>query len=354
MTSRKEHSKTARVLKSARQKSEFENKKLRQRASSLAGRPIKIGGGRATRGQGSHPKLGRAVSVLLKIHAGGKAGDAYSERGAGAQHIDSNMLGQTARERAGEWRLDELKHPGVNPKNLFCHVSFSRPTGHELTPEQWQLLCLKFIQKIGADGNFTATRHTPPATANDHVHLVFSRSKCDGKLVSLSNNRWAWRAAVREIEKEMGIQLPDQPGERPANTPTSDRAVSAQRRAARAGTPDPHIHPEIISQVLASAATPEAFQARLASVGIEVKPAVANGKTTGILFKKRGAAEWLAGSSISREFSLPKIQAQIELNRQALLKQEQQIQFQRQRQAYEQQRQQIHHSQQARRRPKGG
>ena len=345
MTRQTEHQKAAAVLARARQKSDLENKRLRQRASSLAGRPIKIGGGRATRGQGSWSKSGRKVSVLMKIHAGGKAGDQYAENGADAQHIDSNMLGQNARERVAEWRLDERKHPRVNPKNLFVHVSFSRPAGHDLMPDQWRKFIQKFLQKIDADGNFVATRHAPPATWNDHVHLVFSRSRKNGKLVSMSNSRWKWRAVTREIEREMDVQVPDQPAERPANTPPSDRAVSAQRLAVRQGTNDPHINPEVISQALALADTPNAFQARLAGAGIEVKPAIANGKVKGILFKRRGAAEWLAGSSISREFSLPRVQKQIALNHQVLIKQEQQIQFQRQRQAIEQQRQQVQPSQ---------
>jgi hypothetical protein len=283
---------------------------------------------------------------LLKIHdkGGGKAADQYSANGAGAQFIESSMLGSSAKDRAAEWVLDERKHPRVNPKNLFIHVSFSRPAGHDLTPEMWKQLILSFLVKIGADGNFVATRHAPPATNNDHLHAVISRSTKAGGLVSMSNARWKWRAVVREIEREMGIQVPDQPGERPANIPTSDRAVSAQRSAVRQGTQDPHINPNVIVQALAQASTLEAFQAGLSGAGIEVKPAVKNDRTTGILFRKSGSVEWLAGSSISREFSLPKIQAQIELNRQKLLKQEQQIQFQRQRQAIEKQRQHVHQS----------
>lgn len=334
MTSQNTHQKVAGALKSARQKSDFANQKLRQKAARTAGRPLKLGGsGRATRGAGSYAKVGRAVAVLMQIHAGGKTGDKYSENGAGAQFIDSNMLGQNSQERGAEWLLDELKHPRVRAKDVAIHASFSRPAGHDLNPDQWRQFVQKFLQKVGADGNFTATRHAPPATENDHIHLVFSRSRRDGRLVSMSNSRWKWRSVTREVERELGLTLPDQPAEMSASAPPSDRVVSAQRRAVRRDTPDPHINPNLVAHALAQASTPEDFQAALTRLEIDIKPAVKNGKTTGILFKKRAAQEWLAGSSISREFSLPKIQAQIEMNRQKLEHQQAGARMAQQRQA---------------------
>ena len=223
---------------------------------------------------------------------------------------------------------------------MFVHVSLSRPAGADLTPAQWAKTCQVFLKKIDAEGcNFAVTRHKN--TEHDHVHLVFSRAKPDGKLVSMSNNRWAWRQACREVEQEMGIQVADQPTERQtAPAPTSDRVVSAQRRATRQGAPDPFIDPNVIARALAGSTSPEQLSAALQAAQIEVKTAEKNGKVAGILFRKVGVAEWLAGSSIDRNLSLSKVNERLDSNRQALQTQEQQIQFQRQRQAIEQQRQQ--------------
>ena len=322
---------------------EHESKMRRLRETTARGghKSLRIFvGGRATRGRGSWSKTGRQVGLLVKIHSGGAAGDAYSERSKDAQFLATNMLGQIAQQRQVEWALDAARHPRVNPTNMAVHVSLSRPAGADLTQAQWAKTCQVFLKKIDAEGcNFAVTRHKN--TEHDHVHLVFSRAKPDGKLVSMSNNRWAWRQACREVERELGLQVPDRPAERQAvPTPTSDRLVSAQRRAARRDTPDPWLDPAQIREALSQSATPEIFTQNLAKVGIEVKPAKrpSDGEVVGLMFRRQGAQEHLAGSSISREFSLPKIQAQIELNRQMLQKQEQQIQFQRQRQALEQQR----------------
>ncbi len=221
---------------------------------------------------------------------------------------------------------------------MTVHISLSRAVNAELTSAQWAKACQLFLKKIGAeDVDYVATRHQN--TDHDHVHLVFSRAKNNGKLVSMSNNRWAWRQACREVEQVMGIQVADQPTERQtAPAPTSDRVVSAQRRAARQGSPDPFIDPNVIAHALAGSTSPEQFSAALQAAQIEVKTAEKNGKVAGILFRKVGVAEWLAGSSIDRNLSLSKVNERLDSNRQALQTQEQQIQFQRQ--AIEQQRQQ--------------
>lgn len=286
--------------------------------------------GRATRGAGSWKKSGRTPALLLKIHAGGRAGDAYAERQTGAELVASNMLARSAKERGLEFDLDAARHPTVNPKNLFCHVSLSRPPGETLTTEKLREVVEEFLKEIGAYGcNFVAMRHTN--TANDHVHIIFSRSKPNGSLVSMSHNRWTWRAALRQTELQCGVTTNQRPQQ--VEVPTSDRVVSAQRRAQRRGTPDGFIDPVVIEKVLATATTKEEFVSDLKAVGIHVKESEKNGKAVGILFQKCGASEFLAGSSISRDFSLTRVQARIESNRIALQNAEHERTFERQREA---------------------
>lgn len=290
---------------------------------------------RATRGQGSWTSTNRTPPLVLKIHAGGQAGDRYAERQEGSTLIDSNMLGQTAFERQAEFHLDTLKHPRVDPKNLFQHVSLSRPAGQDLTEQQWVKVVRQFLKQIGADGvQYVITRHSN--TSNDHCHLIFSRSLPSGKLLSLSNQRWTWRAALRQVEADLGITAIERP--RPTDTPASDRMVNSQRRAARLGTADPFINPKVIAAALAQSSSHEQFAGRLKAVGIEVQHSEKNGKVTGLVFRKSGAQEWLAGSSIDRmSLSLQRVQARLELNRLALLKQEQEMYTHSQRQSQSQQ-----------------
>lgn len=210
-----------------------------KRATAILNRQLgqRRGTRHATRGQGTWVKSGRTVSLLLKIHSGGRIGDMYASKQAGADSIDTNMLGLDPVDRQSEFLLDQAKHPRVNPKNLFIHLSLSRPKGHDLHKDQWKSAVQRFLKKIGADGNYVVVRHA--ATGNDHVHVIFSRSKKDGSLVSLSQNRWAWRQRVREVESELDIEVTDFEANTASSVPTSDKLVSAQRRALRRGSSVP-------------------------------------------------------------------------------------------------------------------
>lgn len=279
----------------------------------------------ATQGQGSWQKLGLTPPFILKVHGtAGIIADAYAERQEGSEFLDSNMLGLTASERSEEFAIDAARHPTSDPKNLFIHFSLSRPQGENLPPDVWQKVVRQFLNRIGAHGcNFVATRHTK--TDNDHVHVLMSRVlPISRKLLSKSHNFWKWREALRSVESDLGITAADRPihAEKPL-TPGSDRMVNAQRRSARLNHPSPFIDPHFIDQALSTATSFEQFAHNLNTVGIKVMVAEKNDKVCGVLFQKSGCEQALAGSSIDRKFSLPRIQAKLETNHQLLLKTEQ-------------------------------
>lgn len=270
--------------------------------------------GGATRGAGTWKSKSKNVTpaLLMKVHSGGLAGDKYSEKNG--KLLDSNMLGQTAQERVAEWALDAARSPRVDPKNLFKHITLSRSEGKPLSPEQWRQAAKLFLAEIGGECcQFVLQRHGN--TKNDHVHLVFSRVKPDGKLVSDSNSFWRWREAVRKVETGLGLapQAP-RPTEKPS---TSDRQVSATRRAARRGTPEGWIDPGLVKAALARSSTPSEFSQRCREAGFEMKKAQNNDATTttGLLYRKSGSEEWLSGSSIDRSLTLPAVLKRLESNR---------------------------------------
>jgi hypothetical protein len=274
-------------------------------------------GGRSTRGAGSWKSLGKTPPLLLKIHSGGLAGDRYAEKSNGAMLISTNMMGRTAKDRAREFSLDIARHPMVSPLRLIFHVSLSRPEGFALTKDQWKEVVESWLLQIGAQGcNYASTLHTE--TPNHHCHLTFSRSKPDGSLLTDSNNRWTWRSALRMTERDLGLSMPVIPAPTDAHVPTSDRMVTAQRRAARLNLPDCFINPKSIQSALSNATDLEQFSQWLLAAGIETKQATKNSRVTGLLFQKQGSGQWLSGSSIAREFSLPRVLETLKSNAQSL------------------------------------
>lgn len=261
---------------------------------------------RRSAGTGRSGRPRAAPAVLMKAHRGGLSADRYSA--CKGQLIDTNLPAEAA-ARMTAWNRDQARHPRVS--RLFVHLSFSRPPGQPLSDSQWCRFLAAWLVEAGFSGcKFAAWRHTD--TANDHIHLLVSRARPEGGLVSDSQNFWTWRAATRAAEIAAGIPqpAPSTPAQRP-----SDRAVSARRRAKRRRQADPWIDPVAVRAALARSRSPTELQAHLANVGIELQLRLdAHGKPSGLLLRRQGAEEWLAGSSVARDLSLPQVQASLTQN----------------------------------------
>lgn len=271
---------------------------------------------RASKGAGGWITRGKQPALLIKLHSGGgAASDAYVERDPDGVVLFSNLLGLTARDRAQEWAGDAARHPRVNPQHVQLHFSISLSPSLQLDTDRWRSILGRQLQLCGFDGCcFIAVRHLK--RGHDHVHVIASRSRPDGRLVSLSQGRWRFRSALRQVEREHGLESIDQLAYRPVQ-PT-DAAVSALRRARRRGTVPAWIDPQSIQAAVATSASPTEFAAQLKTLGIDIQISRRpDGQARGLMFRVVGAAEWLAGTSISRELSLQRIQRQIELNAQA-------------------------------------
>lgn len=287
--------------------------------------------GRVSRNAGSWKVKGKSPATLLKVHKGGRAGDNYAQKAKGSEFLDSNMLGRSSRGRGLEWDLDQARHPNV--KNLFCHASISLAGGKKLNRDEWTKFIKDWLKEIGAEGvNYVAIRHTN--SDHDHAHIIFSRALPSGRLLSTAHNFYKWREALRHAEEMNGLKpiKIEQPTEKMASQ--SDTQVNAARRAARLATTPNFISPDVVNSCLIKSIDMDSFAAELKKSGIELKVSRRdNGEARGILFRKTDSEEFLAGSSISRELALPKIQAALkanqELNQRRAFVHAQQIQQQR-------------------------
>jgi hypothetical protein len=295
-----------------RKKNAADSKSASRKLGIFSRRPArkKSLAGRASRNNGSWKQRNQRPATIFKSHRGGLAADKYAEESKGAQLLFTNMLSTSWKDRMDEWNLDQATH--LNVSNLFQHVSISRPEGHSLGTEQWKLLLLDWLREIGAEGvNFTAVHHSN--TKNDHIHIVFSRALPNGKLLSDSQNFYKWRAALRCAEERNGLK--SLPIEYEVLVNQSDRQVSANRRALRRGTRPNFIDPQVIEAAAARSTDFQSMADDLRNLGIEIQISRRNdGTPRGILFRQAGSDEFLAGTSISRELSLNKIQLRFNQN----------------------------------------
>lgn len=295
-----------------------EKKRAREAIRGMKAAPPKLkrwgGGSSAGRGKpGRVRATASAFAGIVKVSNGGSAGEPYALRQEGAELLFTDVLPSDPASRRREWEVEQARHPGVS--TLIQHTSISRPPGHPLTREQWLQLVDAWLRHIGAEGvTHTIVRHPPAADrGHDHVHVVWSRARPDGRLVSTSWNFRRWHDALQEAAREVGVSfvtVAPEVTQRP-----SDRAVSAQRRARRNGGLDPWVDPRTVRAALARSRSPAELQEHLARAGIELQLRLdREGNPSGLLLRRNGAQEWLAGSTVARDLSLPQVQARLTQN----------------------------------------
>jgi hypothetical protein len=262
---------------------------------------------RASRNAGRSQKV---WSLLSKKHRGGELGDAYSAKKG--EIVSTNMLSSNPKDRAAEWDLEFRKHPRMRRDRVVMHLTLSRPTNADLSKKQWGLVIPRFLAEAGLEGAaYVSYVHTD--TKNQHCHIIVSRSLPSGKLWSESQDFYKFRDSAERTTKALCIEVEGTPSTSQAPT---DRAVNAQRRAQRRGTPNAWVQPEVVQHAVSQARTLDELSALLQARDIELKLSTSNSGqvTAGVLMRAKGSQEWLAGSSINRNFSLPALERRLASN----------------------------------------
>lgn len=127
----------------------------------------------------------------------------------GGRLIGGNMSGRSPRALATEFKAFREMRPKL--KKALAHTSLSAEIGAKLTDEQWQEIAQDFLQEMGFidpetgnDAGFVVARHSD--TEHDHIHILASRIRIDGSVVSDSNNYQRQEKAMRLIEKKYGLK----------------------------------------------------------------------------------------------------------------------------------------------------
>lgn len=127
----------------------------------------------------------------------------YALEKEGALLIGGNMASSTPRGMAAEFRAFREMRPKL--KKAVAHVSLSVEKDAVLKDEQWAAIGEKYMQGMGyGDSAYTLVRHSD--AEHDHVHIIASRIRPDGTVVSDSNDYQRQEKLMREIEAEYGLQ----------------------------------------------------------------------------------------------------------------------------------------------------
>ncbi|GFE25726.1 relaxase/mobilization nuclease domain-containing protein [Streptomyces nigrescens] len=188
------------------------------------------------------------------------------------------------------------------------------PGDRHLTDEEWAEAARRIVHATGIaeEGDDKACRWVAVRHADDHIHLVATLKREDGRSPRRHEDGIRAQAECRKIEAEFGLQILNDGDRTAAQRPTSAERSKAER-AGRTETPRETLR-ERVRQALAGAATEEEFFRRLAEAGIRVEKRLApSGDTLGYKValpgdrNRHGEPIWFSGSKLAPDLSLPKI-----------------------------------------------
>ncbi|MGW1281731.1 relaxase/mobilization nuclease domain-containing protein [Streptomyces tsukubensis] len=209
---------------------------------------------------------------------------------------------------------------GRRPQRHVWHCPVRTAPGDRLlTDAEWAEVARRIVHATGIAPEdddqacrWVAVRHAP-----DHIHIVATLKRQDGRSPRRHNDSARAQAECRQIEKDLGLQRLN-PGDRTA----AQRPTSAERsKAERTGRAEPPRETlrETVRQSLAGAATEDEFFARLTAAGLRVEKRLApSGDTLGYKValpgdrNRAGEPVWFSGSKLAPDLSLPKIRQRLE------------------------------------------
>jgi len=209
------------------------------------------------------------------------------------------------------------------------HLALSAAdTDRTLTDDQWAQIAAEFLDRIGIAprGDEAAVRWVAVRHADDHVHVVATLARQDGRRVWPRNDFYRAREACLAVERRLGLRATspaDRTGPRETTRPELRRHQADQQRAAQAGLPPPPGPARVVlrRRVRAAAASADDLQGFLGHLerdGTMVRlrysqrdPEQVTGYAVALPGRgdDAGGPVWFGGGKLAPDLTLPQLQA---------------------------------------------
>ncbi|MFD3937101.1 relaxase/mobilization nuclease domain-containing protein [Streptomyces sp. NPDC058611] len=201
------------------------------------------------------------------------------------------------------------------PTEHVWHLSVrAAPEDPVLSDEQWGDIARRMVAATGIapEGDTAACRWAAVRHADDHIHIIATTVREDGRRPRRHNEAKRSQAEARLIEADYALRRLNTGDGSAAQRPTSAERHKADRHQ-RERTPREELR-ESVRRAVAGARSEEEFFDRLTSAGLLVKRRVA---PSGDLFgytvalpddrNKNGEPVFYSGSKLAPDLSLPRI-----------------------------------------------
>ncbi|WP_329077057.1 relaxase/mobilization nuclease domain-containing protein [Streptomyces niveus] len=205
--------------------------------------------------------------------------------------------------------------PSRRPEQHVWHLSVrNSPEDPLLTDEQWADIARRMVAATGIapTGDDTACRWAAVRHADDHIHIVATLVREDGRRPRLNNDAARAQAEARLLEAEYGLRQLNPGDGTAAKRPTSAERHKAERER-RPQTPREELR-ETVRHAAAGTMNETEFFGRLTAAGLVVHQRVApSGDLLGYKValpddrNHDGDPVFYAGSTLAPDLSLPRI-----------------------------------------------
>lgn len=204
---------------------------------------------------------------------------------------------------------------GKRPAKHVYHVAVrNAPEDRLLTDEEWARVAREMLHASGIaqHGDDQACRWVAIRHADDHIHIVATKARQDGRQPRLRQDIPKMHAAARKFEVEFGLRRLKHGDKTARKWPKTGE----QEKAARRGLSEPvrETLQRTVRAAAAAAANEDDFFARLTAAGVRVNKRVApDGNTTGYSVALPGdrdggqRAIWFPGARLAPDLSLPRV-----------------------------------------------
>jgi hypothetical protein len=226
----------------------------------------------------------------------------------------------------GRKDLRELNRLLTQPLTLLGDHNHPRPVWHVpvraapedpvLTDEQWARIAAEIMHRSGLapHGDETAVRWVAVRHADDHIHIVATLARQDGRRPRVWNDAYRVRAACLDIEARYGLRRTA-----PADRTAAKRPTRAEtEKSSRQGRAEPArvVLRRHVQTAAAGARSEEEFFDRLRSAGVLIRtrfsrrdPDQLTGYAVALPEDRTGAGTpvWYGGGKLAADLTLPKL-----------------------------------------------
>ncbi|GAA0671180.1 relaxase/mobilization nuclease domain-containing protein [Streptomyces thermocarboxydovorans] len=201
------------------------------------------------------------------------------------------------------------------PAKHVWHLSVrAAPEDPVLSDEQWGEIARRMVAATGIapDGDAAACRWAAIRHADDHIHIIATLVREDGRRPRLNNDAGRAQTEARLMEAEYGLKRLNTGDGTAAQRPTSAERHKAERQQ-RERTPREELR-ETVRRAVAGATGEREFFDRLAAAGLLIRRRIApSGDLLGYTValpddrNKDGEPIFYSGSKLAPDLSLPRI-----------------------------------------------